>query len=311
MLGGPANASPLQAVTASAYGLSVTGALTVAPTPTTSASFPPSADNQFSSLLNIPAEPLIISGTATVRAVTATDATIAATVPASRLTVQGAGALPALFNARAYSRIEGLGVLLGAEPIEGVDLLPEAALITAGAIEAEALVSCVAGQPVIATGSRLIGPLQVAGLDLETPVDNTVNSVTDALNIPGVLETRRNVVTQVAGGFEVIALQLNVLNGTLVVNLAEARVSGSTCAPVPECSDGIDNDGDGRIDIADPDCHTDGNADNPASYDPNDPSEAGLLPRTGGTGPLLGVSLLGLGLLALLAAQKLRRSELG
>jgi len=310
MLGGPANASPLQAVTASAYGLSVTGALTVAPTPTTSASFPPSADNQFSSLLNIPAEPLIISGTATVRAVTATDSTIAATVPADRLVRQGGGPLPALYNARAYSRIEGLGVLLGAEPIEGVDILPDAG-IRAGAIEAEALVSCVNGAPVVVTGSRLIGPLNVLGLDLEAPVDNTVNTVTDALNIPGVLEARRNVVNPVPGGVEVIALQLAVLGTTLVVNLAEARVSGSTCGPVPECSDGIDNDGDGRIDIADPDCHTDGNADNPASYDPNDPSEAGLLPRTGGTGPLLGVSLLGAGLLALLAAQKLRRSELG
>jgi hypothetical protein len=41
----------------------------------------------------------------------------------------------------------------------------------------------------------------------------------------------------------------------------------------PQCSDGIDNDGDGEIDAADPGCHSDGNAANPASYDPSDNDE--------------------------------------
>ncbi|HUC88722.1 MAG TPA: carboxypeptidase-like regulatory domain-containing protein [Candidatus Paceibacterota bacterium] len=41
----------------------------------------------------------------------------------------------------------------------------------------------------------------------------------------------------------------------------------------PECSDGIDNDGDGLIDSADPGCHTDGNASNSGSYDPTDNTE--------------------------------------
>lgn len=41
----------------------------------------------------------------------------------------------------------------------------------------------------------------------------------------------------------------------------------------PQCSDQIDNDGDQLIDAADPGCHTDGNPDNPGSYDPNDDSE--------------------------------------
>ena len=42
-----------------------------------------------------------------------------------------------------------------------------------------------------------------------------------------------------------------------------------------ECSDGKDNDGDGLIDANDPGCHSDGNADNAASYNPGDDSEAG------------------------------------
>ncbi len=43
---------------------------------------------------------------------------------------------------------------------------------------------------------------------------------------------------------------------------------------LPQCSDWVDNDGDGKIDIADPQCHTDGNAGNSSSYNPNGPSEA-------------------------------------
>jgi hypothetical protein len=80
----------------------------------------------------------------------------------------------------------------------------------------------------------------------------------------------------------------------------------------PQCSDGVDNDGDGVADSADPGCHSDGNANNAASYVPSDDSEAngaagvagttasrnasGSLPFTGED--LLGVALLGTLLLA-------------
>lgn len=46
-------------------------------------------------------------------------------------------------------------------------------------------------------------------------------------------------------------------------------------SPQPICSDGIDNDGDGRTDAADPACHSDGNPNNASSYTPNASSEAG------------------------------------
>lgn len=42
----------------------------------------------------------------------------------------------------------------------------------------------------------------------------------------------------------------------------------------PECSDGKDNDGDGKVDAGDPGCHTDGDPnDGDDSYNPNDNSE--------------------------------------
>ena len=71
-------------------------------------------------------------------------------------------------------------------------------------------------------------------------------------------------------------------------------------ADTPQCSDGADNDGDGVIDAADPGCHSDGDANNPASYvaDDNDEGDGDVLgndalPKTGGTVPVA----LGLGLL--------------
>jgi hypothetical protein len=46
---------------------------------------------------------------------------------------------------------------------------------------------------------------------------------------------------------------------------------------VRECNDGLDNDSHSDIDAADPDCHTDGVAANPWSYDPLDDEEDALL----------------------------------
>ncbi len=46
-----------------------------------------------------------------------------------------------------------------------------------------------------------------------------------------------------------------------------------TPTPTPQCSDGVDNDNDGFVDINDSGCHTDGDAGNPVSYDPNDDRE--------------------------------------
>lgn len=41
-----------------------------------------------------------------------------------------------------------------------------------------------------------------------------------------------------------------------------------------QCTDGVDNEMDGKIDTLDPQCHSDGNANNPASYQANDNDEA-------------------------------------
>src|SRR5205085_508797 len=43
--------------------------------------------------------------------------------------------------------------------------------------------------------------------------------------------------------------------------------------PPKQCSDGLENDADGKTDQADPGCHTDGNAANSGAYDPSDDDE--------------------------------------
>ncbi len=52
--------------------------------------------------------------------------------------------------------------------------------------------------------------------------------------------------------------------------------NGDCVSPSPICSDAIDNDEDGFVDADDPGCHSDGNADNPDSYDPNDNDETNV-----------------------------------
>jgi hypothetical protein len=300
VMSGPADAGPLQSVTASAYGASVTGAVPISPTPTVSATFPPAAQTQNAALLEIPAEPLAFSGTATVRAQTTGESTLTPVLPANKLTVQGGGAMPAGFNARATARVEGLEVL---SSIVDPEILDPLALIAVGVIESEALVACVAERPVFVTGTRLAGPVSVAGLDLATTTDDLLESVVAALNIPGVLEARSNVVTQVPGGYAVIALQVAVLGTTLVVNLAQSQISGGVCADIPDCRDMIDNDGDGLIDFNPPP----GAQRDPGCESPDDDSEVNILPRTGGNGPGLGIAILAAGGLLMLATVKKRR----
>ncbi|MBA3724780.1 MAG: hypothetical protein H0W89_07950, partial [Candidatus Levybacteria bacterium] len=62
---------------------------------------------------------------------------------------------------------------------------------------------------------------------------------------------------------------VSLTNGNAVTDKIFGNSKGT------RCSDGIDNDGNGFIDAKDSTCHTDGNPDNPSSYDPNKDGERG------------------------------------
>jgi hypothetical protein len=68
----------------------------------------------------------------------------------------------------------------------------------------------------------------------------------------------------------VVATDFNANRGWNNLNDTNTTIN---CKPLPQCSDGIDNNGNGLIDANDPGCHSDGNSSNPASYDPNDNTE--------------------------------------
>lgn len=73
----------------------------------------------------------------------------------------------------------------------------------------------------------------------------------------------------------------NGKNGTLAGHFCTSPGYGSLAADEAcvqatankQCADGLDNDSDNKVDALDPGCHTDGNAANAASYDPQDDDE--------------------------------------
>ena len=96
-------------------------------------------------------------------------------------------------------------------------------------------------------------------------------------------------------------------------NTNASGVKGVGANGKPECSDGVDNDGDDLVDAGDPGCHTDGNADNPSSYNPNDDSEVnGAVPASSAGLPFTGTDVVGLALIGalLLAAGLALRAHL-
>jgi len=140
--------------------------------------------------------------------------------------------------------------------------------------------SCRNQAPKTTTASRVIGlggvsvPLPAAGCDNGTP-----DTVTDLPPLARIVCNAEDI-----AGAAVVrdALDVFVLTSgnTSLIRESTASSEAVSVAPKgpettgPQCSDGVDNDGDGVADGADPGCHSDGNAQNPASYVPSDTSEA-------------------------------------
>ena len=268
----PAGADPVAAGSASAYGATIAlgGTEAVPPTPLVEIELPPGGEAE-DTTIGIPAEPVAVSGTLNASAVAH-----AASDVASQLTVE-AQEVEGPYNVAAVSLIEGLDVLLDAAG-EGVSL------VSAAAVRAEAVAVCRAGAIEYSANSEIID-LDVGGTDipLNAPVTQLIDAIAEVLDTSGlnaVVDVDRNVITELdGGGIAVDALRISVLEAggpAVLVTVGHAEVAGATCGAAPECSDAVDNaDGEDTLaDADDPGCHTDGDAGNPASYDPNDPSEA-------------------------------------
>jgi len=264
----PAGADPALAGEGYAFGGSVTvgGTDVIPPTPESTASLP-GATSDSDTLVEVPADPLIVSGTLS-----------------SSVTIHQASDVPAElshpvsgpYNASAVGQVEDLDVLLDV-PEAGVSL------VSSELITGEVVAKCVGDEATYSASSDAVD-LEVAG---EGALGDLADQIIDEL-FPGldpvdpIVNLEETVVTELEDGLAVDAVVVTILEaadpevGLAQVRLGHAELSGVTCgdpASLPECSDTADNDGDGVIDAEDPGCHTDGDPENPDSYDPNDDDE--------------------------------------
>jgi LPXTG-motif cell wall-anchored protein len=139
--------------------------------------------------------------------------------------------------------------------------------------------SCNDGTPVAVTNtSHVIG---LGGVQVPIPAAGCADGTPDTLTgIPAVLPIVCNA-EDIAGAaavreaLDVFVLTVGSTSLTKATTASSEAISAAPPAEAsgPQCSDMIDNDGDGVIDSADPGCHSDNDATNPASYNPNDDNE--------------------------------------
>lgn len=300
---------------ASAFGatVQVSGQDVVPPTPSVAVNAPPG--DATNTVVDIPASPVAVNGTLTATANVHPVANIATGLKVVQQAVAGP------YNGRGLAQIEDASVLYDVAGV-GVPLL------SAAAIRSEAAVIC--GATPSYTANSEIVDLSIAGtsVPVNAPVQDLIDQISGVLTTSGlnaVADVKRNVVTPIAGGgVGVDALVVTVLSAAgatplAQVRLAHAEVTAAACSAKPQCSDGVDNDGDAVIDTLDPGCHTDGNAANTATYVASDNDEtneapralaaAEQLPRTGSEAglPLAAAGLMTLGALGM----RLRRRLVG
>jgi LPXTG-motif cell wall-anchored protein len=151
--------------------------------------------------------------------------------------------------------------------------------------------SCRGAAPVVTNTSQVIG---LGGTGVALPAAGCADGAPDTVaGLPPLVTLVCNA-DEIAGAAAVReALDVFVLQ-TGTTSLAKETTGAAesfTVAPAgpetpgsPQCSDKVDNDQDGKIDAADPGCHTDNKADNNNSYDPADNDETDKR-DDGGPGP--------------------------
>jgi LPXTG-motif cell wall-anchored protein len=159
-------------------------------------------------------------------------------------------------------------------------------VVTAGGAVAQAAnsattsKSCRGQAPTTTSTSQVIA---LGGNGIALPATGCADGTPDTTVVIPLLATIVCNAEEIAGAARVReALDVFAVNvaGNSLVKETTAATEAISVAPAgaetggPQCSDMVDNDNDGVIDAADPGCHSDGNANNPDSYNPNDNSEA-------------------------------------
>ncbi|MGH2941672.1 MAG: hypothetical protein ACRDLN_02690 [Solirubrobacteraceae bacterium] len=139
--------------------------------------------------------------------------------------------------------------------------------------------------------SQVIG---LGGTQIPLPAAGCADGTPDTVGgLPGLLPIVCNA-EELAGASVVReALDVFVLNvgGNSLLKETTAAAQANTVAPKggegggPQCTDGKDNDGDGKVDGADPGCHSDNDPNNPNSLVPTDNDETDAAPTGPSSGP--------------------------
>jgi LPXTG-motif cell wall-anchored protein len=147
--------------------------------------------------------------------------------------------------------------------------------------------SCKGVAPVITQSSEVIA---LGGTGVPLPAAGCANGTPDTqAGLPGLLPIICNA-EELVGNNAAVREALDVFALQVGTNslLKETTAASESLSVAPEggtqCSDGIDNDGDGLIDDLDGGCHSDGNAGNPNSYVPSDNDESDGTGTGSGTG---------------------------
>jgi hypothetical protein len=228
MWSGPAGAqSTRPAVSAFGADVVLNGEALVPPTPTAVVETPTGDASE--TLIDIPADPVVVSGTltATANAHDAPDITSGLTVVPQEL--EGP------YDARALAQVEQLGV---AYDVAATDV----PLVSAALIRSEAVVTC-SPTPTFAATSEIID-LAIGGtaVPVNGPVQDLIDAVGDALEQTGlnaVVDVQRNVVTELeGGGIAVDALVITLLAAAGetplgVIHIAHAELGAGACVPEP------------------------------------------------------------------------------
>jgi hypothetical protein len=221
---------PARTSGASAFGIAATGLLPISPTPVVNVAQPPDTGQQLGTNFNstIPLDLGGIAVNATINAVG--EATRDPRLPS---TLDGN---PDGSSARGFARTEGLSLLGENALLDALGLpLDAPSLLSASAVEAEAVAACVGGEAVFSTDSRVIG-LTIAEIDLGSELlDPLLAELLNTLNLPGILEIAQDEsgILPDGSGVFVNALRITVL-GTLesiVVGHAEARMPDDCRVP--------------------------------------------------------------------------------
>ncbi len=150
--------------------------------------------------------------------------------------------------------------------------------------------SCTGAATQVTNTSHVIG---LGGTQVPIPAAGCADGTPDTLSgLPAILPIVCNA-EDVAGAaavreaLDVFVLQVGSTSLTKATTASSEAISEAPPAREasgPQCSDTIDNDGDGVIDAADPGCHSDNDANNASSYNPNDNDETDKKSGGGTTG---------------------------